>query len=56
MIKGTDDTRYAFVNGIIRAREARFLTRGHFDRLILRASKTYLLILRIVCMVISKME
>jgi vacuolar-type H+-ATPase subunit C/Vma6 len=34
MIKGTDDTRYAFVNGIIRAREARFLTRGHFDRLI----------------------
>lgn len=34
MIQGTDDTRYAFVNGIIRAREARFLTRGHFDRLI----------------------
>jgi V/A-type H+-transporting ATPase subunit C len=34
MIKGTDDTRYAFVNGIIRAREARLLTRGHFDRLI----------------------
>ncbi|MBN2620390.1 V-type ATPase subunit [candidate division WOR-3 bacterium] len=34
MIQGTDDTRYAFVNGIIRAREARFLTKGHFDRLI----------------------
>lgn len=34
MIQGTDDTRYAYVNGIIRAREARLLTRGHFDRLI----------------------
>lgn len=34
MIQGTDDTRYAFVNGIIRAREARFLTKGHFDRLV----------------------
>jgi vacuolar-type H+-ATPase subunit C/Vma6 len=34
MIKGTDDTRYAYVNGIIRAREARLLTKGHFDRLI----------------------
>jgi len=34
MIKGTDDTRYAFVNGIIRAREARFLTKSHFDRLL----------------------
>lgn len=33
MIKGTEDTRYAFVNGIIRAREARLLTRSHFDRL-----------------------
>jgi vacuolar-type H+-ATPase subunit C/Vma6 len=34
MIKGTNDTRYAYVNGIIRAREARLLTRSHFDRLI----------------------
>jgi vacuolar-type H+-ATPase subunit C/Vma6 len=34
MIKGTEDTRYAFVNGIVRAREARLLTKGHFDRLI----------------------
>ena len=34
MIKGTDDTRYAYINGMIRAREARLLTRGHFDRLI----------------------
>jgi V/A-type H+-transporting ATPase subunit C len=33
MIKGTEDTRYAFVNGIIRAREARLLTKSHFDRL-----------------------
>ncbi len=34
MIKGTEDTRYAFANGIVRAREARLLTRGHLDRLI----------------------
>ena len=34
MIPSTEDTRYAFVNGIIRAREAKFLTRSHFDRLI----------------------
>ena len=34
MIKGTNDTRYAYVNGIIRALEARLLTRSHFDRLI----------------------
>ncbi|UCG29277.1 MAG: V-type ATPase subunit [candidate division WOR-3 bacterium] len=34
MIRGTEDTRYAYVNGIIRALEARLLTRGHFDRLI----------------------
>lgn len=34
MIQDTGDTRYAFVNGIIRAREARLLTKGHFDRLI----------------------
>jgi len=34
MIKGTDDTRYAYVNGMIRAREARLLTKSHFDRLI----------------------
>jgi vacuolar-type H+-ATPase subunit C/Vma6 len=34
MIKGTDDTRYAFVNGIIRTRESRLLTKGHFDRLL----------------------
>ncbi len=34
MIKGTDDTRYAFVNGIVRAKEARLLKKSHFDRLI----------------------
>jgi len=34
MIRGTEDTRYAFANGIVRAREARLLTRSHFDRLI----------------------
>jgi vacuolar-type H+-ATPase subunit C/Vma6 len=34
MIKGTEDTRYAYVNGIIRALEARLLTKSHFDRLI----------------------
>lgn len=34
MIKGTEDTRYAYVNGIVRAREARLLTRTLFDRLI----------------------
>lgn len=34
MIQGTNDTRYAYINGMIRAREARLLTRGHFDRLI----------------------
>lgn len=34
MIQGTEDTRYAYVNGIVRAREARLLTKGHFDRLI----------------------
>jgi len=34
MIKGTNDTKYAYVNGIVRAREARLLTRSHFDRLI----------------------
>ncbi len=34
MIKGSDDTRYAYINGMIRARESRLLTRGHFDRLI----------------------
>lgn len=34
MIQDTGDTRYAFVNGIVRCREARLLTRGHFDRLL----------------------
>jgi len=34
MTEGTGDTRYAYVNGIIRAREARLLTKSHFDRLI----------------------
>ncbi|HEC78157.1 MAG TPA: hypothetical protein ENI34_03320 [candidate division WOR-3 bacterium] len=34
MIKGTEDKRYAFVNGIIRAKEARLLTKAHFDRLL----------------------
>lgn len=34
MIRGTEDTRYAYVNGIIRAREARLLSKNHFDRLI----------------------
>lgn len=34
MIQGTQDTRYAYVNGIIRSREARLLTKAHLDRLI----------------------
>ncbi|MCX7995627.1 MAG: V-type ATPase subunit [candidate division WOR-3 bacterium] len=34
MLQGTNDTRYAFVNGIIRAREARLLKKTYFDRLI----------------------
>lgn len=34
MIKGTNDTRYAFVNGVIRAKEARLLKKSHFERLI----------------------
>jgi vacuolar-type H+-ATPase subunit C/Vma6 len=34
MIQGTDDTRYAYVNGIVRAKEARLLTKSHIDRLI----------------------
>ncbi len=34
MIQGTNDTRYAFVNGIVRAKEARLLKKNHFDRLI----------------------
>jgi V/A-type H+-transporting ATPase subunit C len=34
MIQGTDDTRYAFVNGIVRAKEARLLTKSHIERLI----------------------
>ncbi len=34
MLQGTNDTRYAFVTGLIRAREARLLKKSHFDRLI----------------------
>jgi len=34
MIQGTNDTRYAFVNGIIRVKEARLLKKSHFDRLV----------------------
>jgi|UniRef100_A0A7V3RI98 V/A-type H+-transporting ATPase subunit C len=34
MISGTNDTRYAFVNGVIRAKEAKFLKKTHFERLI----------------------
>ncbi len=34
MISGTNDTRYAFVNGIIRVREAKLLKKSHFERLI----------------------
>jgi len=34
MIQGTEDARYAFVNGIIRAREAKLLKKNHFERLI----------------------
>ena len=41
MIKGTEDTRYAYVNGIIRALEARLLTKGHFDRLIAADTGSY---------------
>ncbi len=41
MIKGTEDTRYAYVNGIIRALEARLLTKGHFDRMIATGTGSY---------------
>jgi vacuolar-type H+-ATPase subunit C/Vma6 len=41
MIRGTEDTRYAYVNGIIRALEARFLTKGHFDRLVATDLSSY---------------
>lgn len=34
MIPATNDTRYAFVNGIVRAKEAKLLKKSHFDRLI----------------------
>ncbi len=34
MLKGTEDTRYTFVNGVVRAKEAKFLKKSHFDRLI----------------------
>ena len=34
MIPGTEDTRYAYTNGIIRAREARLLNRSQFERLL----------------------
>ncbi|MEO0185136.1 MAG: V-type ATPase subunit [candidate division WOR-3 bacterium] len=34
MLQGTNDTRYAFVNGIVRAKEAKLLRKTHFDRLI----------------------
>lgn len=45
MIKGTEDTRYAYVNGIIRALEARLLTKGHFDRLVATDLSSYSTIL-----------
>jgi len=45
MIKGTEDTRYAYVNGIIRALEARLLTKSHFDRMIATDSGSYSTIL-----------
>jgi len=45
MIQSTGDTRYAYVNGIIRALEARLLTKGHFDRLIATALSSYSTIL-----------
>jgi vacuolar-type H+-ATPase subunit C/Vma6 len=41
MIKGTEDTKYAFVNGIVRARETKLLTKGHFDRLIAGTMATF---------------
>lgn len=41
MIRGTEDTRYAYVNGIIRALEARLLTKGHFDRLVATDLSSY---------------
>jgi V/A-type H+-transporting ATPase subunit C len=45
MIQGTDDTRYAYVNGIVRAKEARLLTRSHIDRLIAADSSNFTTIL-----------
>lgn len=41
MIKGTEDTRYAYVNGVIRALEARLLTKSHFDRMIAAEISSY---------------
>jgi V/A-type H+-transporting ATPase subunit C len=41
MIKGTEDTRYAYVNGIIRALEARLLTKSYFDRMIAADLSSY---------------
>jgi len=41
MIQGTEDTRYAYVNGIIRALEARFLSKNHFERLIATDFSSY---------------
>jgi vacuolar-type H+-ATPase subunit C/Vma6 len=41
MIQGTNDTRYAYANGIIRTLEARLLTKGHFDRLIATDPSSY---------------
>jgi len=45
MIKGTEDTRYAYVNGIVRARESRLLTKSHFDRLIAGTIESFTTIL-----------
>ena len=41
MIQGTGDTRYAYVNGVIRSREARLLTKSHFDRLLATDPSSY---------------
>ena len=45
MIAGTEDTRYAFANGIIRAREARLLNRSQFDRLMSAGLESFSVIL-----------
>lgn len=33
-LAGTEDTKYAYTNGVVRSKEARLLTKDHFERLV----------------------